>query len=710
MRNTLMQSFLLLAVSFSNEAFAQFVYNPPTACLLPTLAKCQSETYRQSTCGRAITANDATDPNSRCNTLIRAQLQPGDRSRLQDTTKLTASGGNTSQLGRLQTLQIARRNPSATTSVTAVDTARTAYALNGPAIASCDEYVYEKYLGYSQFEDATVGLNRDHRAIASLAFQRTAPGLNRALLRRDGQPQPAMTWPSGLKPKNPFIGFVPGPYPSTNIIQPGHRLPIVQKFDWDPQLVARQQMAQGAMRGDRFVDHAAAFAELAPIVTDAQWELAQRRIIELDELVKARNRIWSPPVGSTFQSLLPPDKYAELQAADAAIQVVLIAAMNDGAFDLVNKPGTTVPRLTKYDYHPSDTVRHLSNQFLTARDADLQRCLRNTGNNFSAEAMSASSKADATALEQFFATKEGGIREFATVKQALSTGNGFFVSEGKEDRFERGNGDFAIQANYSFSNRFEWPQSGGVEEYCAAKAAVHAEFNASGRLFGKNFSLVAVSAEAISQAGENVPMPATFDPYVSVVGIEVWNPATPYDISLSFSHDLTTSDPLHAEAAAVVLIGPVPVSFHAGVTGQAGLRTSLDLDTSRSRADCRNDHAVKFLNASGVLEPWGYVRGNAGAALGIAGIGSAGVDIDLLMLDMRAPFTAGVWLGIEPSAVTTVKLGGSFRQNLRLGSLDGKVTGFLQHPLGTERVEFFSWDGPRLDVTLFNVPWQYTVH
>ncbi|MBL8956216.1 MAG: hypothetical protein JNK82_35920 [Myxococcaceae bacterium] len=711
MRRTLMQLFLLLVAPFATEAHAQLVYNPPLVCLQPTLAQCQSPAYRQTACGQQTTANDARDPNSRCNTLIRALLQPGTRSTPQDATKLTASGGTASQLGRLQTLQLAKRNPSATTARNAVNSARTAYAANGAAVSSCDEYVYEKYLGFTQFEDATVGMNRDYRGIAAVAFQTTAPGLNRALLRRDGQPQPAMYFPA-TKPKNVFIGFVPGPYPVTNIIQPGQTQPTVQRFDWDPQLIARWQAAQGATRGDTFSAHAAAFAELAPQLTDAQWDLALERVEEFKELVAARNRIWSPQLGSTFQPLLSPEKYDALRAADAAIQAALIAAMNDGALDLVLKPGTTTRRLTKYDYHPIDTVRHLSNQFITARDLDLQRCIRNTKNKVSA--LPAADRANTSALEQYFTTKEGELRQFDTVKKQLTGAApgsvaGYFIDEEKSDAFERGNGDFAIHADYRFSNRFEWPVTADVEQYCRAKASVHAEFNASGKVFGKNVSIVAVSADAVSQAGENVPQPATFDPYVNVVGIDVWNPATPYDISISFSHDLTTPEPLHAETSVVVLIGPVPVSFHAGVTGQAGLKTSLDLDTSRSVADCRNDHAIRFLNANGVLEPWGYVRGNAGAALGITWAASAGIDVDLLMLEMRAPFTANVWLGIEPSDTTKVKLGGSFSQLLKLGALDGKVTGFVSHPLGTEKLEFFSWDGPRLDVTLFNVPWQYTV-
>ena len=64
--------------------------------------------------------------------------------------------------------------------------ARLAWDDNGVAVASCREYVYERYYDYSLFEDAIMGLGDDYRSIFQVAYDEGA--VRRMGDRRDAEP------------------------------------------------------------------------------------------------------------------------------------------------------------------------------------------------------------------------------------------------------------------------------------------------------------------------------------------------------------------------------------------------------------------------------------------------------------------------------------------------------------------------------------------
>src|SRR5262249_5337037 len=132
--------------------------------------------------------------------------------------------------------------------------------------------------------------------------------------------------------------------------------------------------------------------------------------------------------------------------------------------------------------------------------------------------------------------------------------------------------------------------------------------------------------------------PMTFEPVVIVGDRDfqiTWAPgAAPLsDVNLAWTPATPRAD---VSVSAVILVGPIPISVTAGLAGPAGLDVDLPVRTNRN---CTSS-GVDFVRASGGFEPWADLDGYAAVDIGISGVASAGIGMQLKLLELHLPLTA----------------------------------------------------------------------
>src|SRR5262249_29876891 len=97
---------------------------------------------------------------------------------------------------------------------------------------------------------------------------------------------------------------------------------------------------------------------------------------------------------------------------------------------------------------------------------------------------------------------------------------------------------------------------------------------------------------------------------------------------------------------------------------------------------------------------WAGLDGFAAVDIGIAGVASAGIGIQLTLIELHLPFTATA--ALHQSAVGQVALTGGYGLGLKMRSLDGSVNAHAEGVVISVQTTLFSWSGVELDTRLFD--------
>lgn len=143
---------------------------------------------------------------------------------------------------------------------------RAAWDQNGVEVASCREFVYERFYDYSRFEDATMGLGDDYRSIFAVAY---SPGTYQSgwwVTPRSAIGTRGMNgWPQTARdnaPLEPQIAFPAGSQPKSGLYRVGlldadTRADLIDAYDAAADLDALddyQGSCGGTLEGPAFCD------------------------------------------------------------------------------------------------------------------------------------------------------------------------------------------------------------------------------------------------------------------------------------------------------------------------------------------------------------------------------------------------------------------------------------------------------------------------
>jgi hypothetical protein len=283
------------------------------------------------------------------------------------------------------------------------------------------------------------------------------------------------------------------------------------------------------------------------------------------------------------------------------------------------------------------------------------------------------------------------------------------LAQSDSESTKLGNKDFGVELGYSFGWKLPTFES---ETNCSVDPSVHGSAYVDGRIFGRKVSIFEAGAKAgvfdiPSSAGAQRTFEA--DAWVEILGIDFIDTS-----SLPFQEPLTQLE-WHVIASgqpgkywdktlvsAVVMIGPVPLSLKAGITGGIGLGWAVAGGIPQG-ADC----AEGALAVRGQLTPFAALGVFASASID-ALIVEAGILAELTLVSLMLPFTVQMELeagtpapGVQDSSFLEL----SASLDLKVTFLSGSLKAFLEfcYIFDCERVEatLFKWNGPSHTLNLF---------
>jgi hypothetical protein len=663
-------------------------------CPQPTLEVCQDEGYLQSTCGqvhaqycneliaKAFDAEWATLKEEHV-ALLPESLGGGlEVTRTQPYAALGSTyqeggegsyGGTVLKNQNLYFKRFDKLNESDKLQLEVLEK----WKSNGEQINSCQEYVYEKFLGYSTFEDRIGGFGTDYRGVFQAAFGNEGIAY-KELYGASGNPL-GPVFSGHMVPKNLFFLAEQGPYPEGT--QPYQINPELLKlvpvegrqyykssWDWHQQMNEQLQQYHDDELNQLFTQQ----RDLAALVERrrATWEAynSQRKVLDAEALKK-----------------LGAEVAEQLYGMDKELESRLYEAEKLGCLGLNGDP--------RCDWSPSRFKTQLDAEMVPRREKDYQDCLAITGNDFGPDSLVRNADKLEIGLKGDYTGNSYRLDEYISIyAKVLLDWDRLVIpwtletrrSDSRSNSGSFGNSYFG--ASYEYGAGWEFNATSLSTGACQTfNARIYAYLVANARVFGTTHEVVYGRAEATAgdtQIGYSVQ--------VRVLGSDIYNSSHTYPASFSLAISPNTSREFFRAGAHFVIVA-IPVSVSGGVTGGVGLNASL---TGGLQTGCK-------FNLNTNVTPWARLDGFAEAAVDIW-FASAGVRGYLTLVRAELPLAVNLAIYLDAYAS---KLMFQVDANLRfvLRTLDGRVTLFIR-AFGSDIAEWeiASFSGLSTDTTLFD--------
>ncbi|WP_217911432.1 MULTISPECIES: hypothetical protein [Myxococcus] len=676
-------------------------------CTTPVLEQCANVDYRSSSCGKSFDAycQDLTETAWKARweqSPKKVALLPdalGGKTATVGTQPVTLgvtnfSGMDQSLAGQVLKGQVLyrKRLENLTKAEKAYLTQLEAWDKNGTQLTSCQEFVDEKYLGYSRFERLAGQYGDDYRALFTAAYG--ANGIaNRTLYSKD-QKKLAPIWADQMVAKNAYFEFSPGPYPDG---VGGY------KFTSEAASLANNEQARKwATPTDAW--HEAMSKQLSKTADDVLTVRQEEQEV-FTALLRQREAVyaeWQQAAALYKRQDRDPKELnnaagEHLYVLDKAIEERLVQAQEKGCLDS--------SKATSCDWSPRRYKGQLDAAMGPRRAADLQACLNLTGNDFSEKSfvrnanllkISALKEKDytlnSTLLTQYLSIYGQYIAKLDAPVEP-STG---LVRHGGEHGDSGSSGDSTFGGGYDYKAGWEVTAPGGdlkakgfglTGPWCDYNARVYAEFNASANVFGSpRFEVVHVAGEAGTEGnGIRLKLDAR------VLTLSVYSHDRNYPLRMTFAEDKPFYKSDAAKASTTFMVWFIPVTISGGVSAETGVKISLGGAITR---DCAAD--LLGVDIFGIITPYLTANGFASVGIGIPGLQAAvRGEVTITRVNLPLYSDVGIYLSSpsHPTNPNTLFLRLTSKLDIEARFLDGRIMLFAE--LGPLSAEFpvFTWSG-----------------
>jgi|GEM_PF-2048973 len=567
-----------------------------------------------------------------------------------------------------------------------------AWDKNGTQITSCQEFVDEKYHGYSRFERLAGQYSDDYRALFNAAYG--AEGIaNRTLYSRD-QKKLAPIWTAQTVAKNAYFEFAPGPYPDG-----------INGYEFTSEaayLANNEQARKWATPTDAWHE---SMSKLLSKTPDDVLTVRQEEQEVFTALLRQREGVyaeWQQAVALYKRQDQDPKELnniagERLYVLDKAIEEALVKAQEKGCLDSSN--------VTSCDWSPRRYKGQLDAAMGPRRAADLQACLNLTGNDFSEGSfvrnadklgISGLSQKDytlsSTLLAQYLLVYGQYIAKLDAPVEP-STG---VVRHGGEHGDSGYSGDSTFGGGYDYKAGWEVTAPGAdlkansfglTGPWCDYNARLYAEFNAYVNVFSPTpFEVVHLGGEAGTEGnGIRLKLDAR------VLSISVYTHDKNYPLRMTFAEDKPFFKSDAAQASTTFMVWFIPVTLKGGVSAETGIKVSLGGAITR---DCAAD--LLGVDLFGILTPYLTVNGFASVGIGIPQLQVAiRGEVTITRVNLPLYSDIGIYLSSpsHPTNPNTLFLRLTSKLDIEARFLDGRI--LLYAELGPLSAQFpvFTWSG-----------------
>jgi hypothetical protein len=210
-------------------------------------------------------------------------------------------------------------------------------------------------------------------------------------------------------------------------------------------------------------------------------------------------------------------------------------------------------------------------------------------------------------------------------------------------------------------------------------------------------------------ADPTLGVPGTMVDYsadIRVLGVPFYSPSGSSDLSVAVALDQSRTDTLAEEVAVIPVLG-VPVTLKAGATGTLGFHGAIDNPKGGAaiQRNCADSSAPILIGVHGVFKPFASLDGFASASIDL-GIAEGGVKGDVTLLRLELPLDVKIAIGLVPppnqQGAPQAELDVDTALNLDFSTLDGRISAFLDYPLGSVEKTIASWSGLHFSHNVFD--------
>ncbi len=542
---------------------------------------------------------------------------------------------------------------------------RDEWANNG-TIASCEEYVHEKYLDHARFEDQVAHIAADHMAILEAAAEQ--PILGDAL----GAPLPE---PSPFPP-NPYLAA------PIDLIASIPELAELVEVLADPD-----RLEEAPIEVPFFEDVEAA-------------EVRRADAVRFEGLLEARAELDAALEANEDDEQIEAH-FAAREALDEVLAAELVAASEAGCLDLD----------ARCDLAPSLLADHLLKRYDEAREADYRRCKKATAINleilggavdiavfddtlaeFEISLADQIQQAAAQAAQAAQAAADKAAKEAAAAKaqaKAAMAASGLSkLEENFAKTWHAGNAKFNAHLEY----KLHWRVFGFEQILCNVNAKFEALFNSYVTVFKKWELLYAhFYLDLHDYIGDlRILGNSVYHKKQKLVGALKWN----------LAKGSTPTAKIKKGAKATFTVVFIPVSVEVGLAGAMGVNYELKAAVDKGGAACAKVDAY----VHGAAKPYANLDGFAQLAIDIF-IAKVGIGGKLQLLKVALPLFAKVGLSAPQGDIRKLQLTVDAGMNFALNALKGSL--YLFGEAGwcpacfKGRTDIFKWKGVGYSTKVF---------
>ncbi|MGV3622114.1 MAG: hypothetical protein ACO1OB_14925 [Archangium sp.] len=673
---------VLIAVGASSRAAAQPV------CPTPSLSQCVDSAYRASSCFPTHATHCAAtiDANWRAQVPALTQRyrllpdnlggtirQVGSMPPREPGTATNVAGYQGTIGGLVSINQLLERKGYA--NLSPVEAAFAAekgkWSSNGAAVASCREFVHERFRDYSEFEAKAGKVAGDNRAFFNAAFGQS--GIANRSLYSSTQKKLDPIFDGHKVEKNSYFLFEKGPYPAGQ-----------QPYAFNSQAAQKAQHA-GARSWYPETDswHQQMSQQLGNYNDDVLDEERGRQQA-FEALLAERDSVWKSyesvekSVKGTAKTQLDTEVAATLRSIDAKLETALIDADKNGCLNAQS--------LTRCDWSPRRYLDDVRKVMDARRQPELSRCLRLTGNDFGKTSFIANAKplnlpglyrGDYTLnpdlVAEFLAIYGGHVD---TLDLPTEPSTGLTRRSGRhEDAGEEGDRtSFAGAIAYGAG----WEATWGTT-MCEADIAVDGYARAKIWVFGSETEVGEIEGRLATEAEE---LHAEVD--VRLFGSDVYSLDERHPAFLDFQvGDWSTSHTIEGGTSFVIVF--VPVSVSAGLAAKLGIEFRLGGEIVR---DCAHDSVGIDLN--GTIKPYVDLGVTAAIGIGVQGF-RVGLRGTVSVAKVSTPLRGSIGLYLTSSNDLFMRMG--LRFGIKQNYLDGRISLFAELGPLTGEFTIVRWTG-----------------
>ncbi len=613
-------------------------------------------------------------------------------------------------------------------------------------IASCEDYVFDKYYDYTRFEEAAASCKSDYLCLGELFAMAGdgLPGMDKpTLFSRDGarsplpfqfRPQLGEIMVAQTVKKNPFFA---------SMIVQGLNERMARFYGLDETTALMTAFAAGFAEDYSFVDGVAHDLEMREMQAPLALTLAEYRKIELRSIsftqALARFQGELTKLGVKAEQYLHPSRYdscGHLRMPDVppdpacpgnyrppitaetlefffytdALMLALVrewrhTSPRDGSID----HGCLDPAGISCDWSPKSLVKYLHLADVK-READFTHCMRDTGDNFvsqfptmNASATRADARSDWDALEVWLGYAEDQRTKVVKDLPWIDKGT---VGDSKVGSNGLGDPDW-FSAEYNYQMRWGVHMdhaSTDAQPVCNMQPELWGDVGVTVHILKQSIGVATASIHASAGAAGNPDL--VTDASLTILDVPVYGDTTVGDFHLA--PPPASGGPSYSQT---LFVGFVPVTVGASAELAVGFDATVTAKAPQSTDLCALSPEVAL---SGTLSPYARATGRAWGAIGgeFAGLGAeAGIEGNVTLAEVRLPFTAGVKLKTEtfyddegvPTETLALHLTNNAHLSLTLLKGDVKAYAEICYIFGCNRIEhtIFSWDGVSYDHDLW---------